>query len=276
MNNLNWRGIRAVMKKDLKVVLRSKMVVLPMIILPLIMQVLLPAGLGVGAILGGEAIAGDMQDLSQLMRAMPSDVMDELAASSAAAMFFQIMVVYAFAPMFLIVPIMVSSVIAADSFVGERERKTLEALLYTPLTNRELLFAKMLTAWLAAFVVGVASFILYSVVVNAVGWPVMGRIFFPNLTWIIMVLWLAPAVAGLGLGVTVLISTRVSTFQEAYQVGGIAVLPIVGLMLAQFAGVVYFGAGLVLALGAVVWLVDAVLLWFGVQTFDRDALLARL
>lgn len=276
MNSLNWRGIRAVMKKDLKVVLRSKMVVLPMIILPLIMQVLLPAGLGLGAIYGAEALAGDIQDISQLMRAMPTDVMNQLASGSAAAMFFQVMVVYAFAPMFLIVPIMVSSVIAADSFVGERERKTLEALLYTPLTNRELLFAKTLTAWLAAFVVGIGSFILYTIVVNLVGWPVMGRIFFPNLTWIIMVLWLSPAVAGLGLGLTVLISTRVNTFQEAYQLGGIAVLPIVGLMMGQFAGVLYFGAGLVLVLGLIVWLVDAVLLWFGVKTFDRDALLARL
>ena len=42
------------------------------------------------------------------------------------------MLVYLFAPMYLIVPMMVSAVIAADSFVGERERKTLEALLHTP------------------------------------------------------------------------------------------------------------------------------------------------
>lgn len=273
---MNWRAMKAVMRKDLMVVLRSKMVLLPMIILPVILTVILPAGFGAAAIFGGEMMAEEMDDFAMMMQMMPGDVMDELAAEGPAVMFFQLMAVYAFAPMFLIVPMMVASVIAADSFVGERERKTLEALLYTPLTNREMLLAKMLTAWLAAFVVGLGSFVLYALVVNGIGWPLMGRIFFPNLTWVIMVLWLAPAVAGLGLGLTVLISTRVTTFQEAYQLGGIVVLPIVGLMIAQFAGVLYFSAWLVAALGAFVWLIDAVILWFGVQTFDRDALLARL
>ena len=32
---------------------------------------------------------------------------------------------YLFAPMFLIMPLMLSSIIAAESFAGERERKTL-------------------------------------------------------------------------------------------------------------------------------------------------------
>jgi ABC-type Na+ efflux pump permease subunit len=41
---------------------------------------------------------------------------------------------------------MVSSVLAADSFAGEKERKTLEALLYTPTTDRELFTAKLLEA----------------------------------------------------------------------------------------------------------------------------------
>jgi hypothetical protein len=131
-------------------------------------------------------------------------------------------------------------------------------------------------AWAAATGVGLAAFVLYAFVVNGVGWPVMGRIFFPNLAWVILVLWVAPAVAGLGLGATVLISTRVNTFQEAYQIGGIVVVPIVGLILGQLAGVFYFGPVLTFGLGLVVWLVDAVVLWIGVQTFDRDALIARL
>lgn len=273
---MNWRAIRAVMRKDLKVVTRSKMVMLPMILLPVILQVIVPAGLGLMAIFAGDAVAGDVQDLQQMLALMPAPQVEQFSELGPGALFFQLMVVYAFAPMFLIVPVMVASVIAADSFVGERERKTLEALLYTPLTNREMLVAKMLSAWLAALVVELASFVLYALVVNGVGWPLMGRIFFPNLTWIIMVLWLAPAVAGLGLGLTVLISSRVNTFQEAYQLGSIVVLPIVFLLIGQFTGLVYFGAGLVAGLGAVVWLVDAVILWFGVQTFNRDALLSRL
>ena len=39
---------------------------------------------------------------------------------------------YLLAPLFLIVPLMVSAVLAADAFAGEKERKTLESLLHLP------------------------------------------------------------------------------------------------------------------------------------------------
>jgi hypothetical protein len=139
-----------------------------------------------------------------------------------------------------------------------------------------MLLGKMLAALLAAVVVAVGSFVLYAIVANGVGWPVMGRIFFPNWMWIVLVLWVAPAVAALGLGVTVLLSTRVNTFQEVYQMSGIVVVPILGLMFGQFAGVLYMSVLVALILGLVIWLIDGVILWFGVRTFSRDALLARL
>ncbi len=44
----------------------------------------------------------------------------------------------------------------------------------------------------------------------------------------------------LGLGVTVLVSARVSSFQEAFQLDGIIVLPILALVIGQVAGVMIF------------------------------------
>lgn len=273
---MNWRAIKAVAQKDLTVVFRSKMVVLPMIVLPVMLQVILPGMIGLGAIFAQDMLVSEMQDLEQMLAIMPEALTRQFAGMEPAQVFLTLMLVYGFAPLFLIVPMMVASVIAADSFVGERERKTLEALLYTPLTDRELLVAKMLAAWLAAVVIGLGAFVLYALVANGVGWPLMGRIYFPNMMWIVLVLWVAPAVAGLGLGVTVLLSTRVNTFQEAYQLGAIVVLPIVALVVGQFAGIIYLSAGLALALGAILWAINAVIFWLGVRTFDRDALLARL
>ena len=40
---MNWRAIRAIVRKDLKVVLQNKGVTIPMILLPLILFVVLPA-----------------------------------------------------------------------------------------------------------------------------------------------------------------------------------------------------------------------------------------
>src|SRR5690606_5257597 len=120
--------------------------------------------------------------------------------------------VYYFAPMYLLLPIMVASVVAADSLAGEKERKTMEALLYTPTSDRDLLAAKLLAAWTPALAVAWGGFILYSVIVNLVAWPTFGYIFFPTTIWWLLALWVAPAVAGMGLGFTVLVSARVNTF----------------------------------------------------------------
>jgi ABC-2 type transport system permease protein len=106
-------------------------------------------------------------------------------------------------------------VIAADSFAGEKERKTLEALLYTPTTDRELLVGKMLSAWVPAVGVAWVSFVAYAIVANVAAWPVMGRVFFPTAMWIVLALWVAPALAGLGLTTMVLVSVRAQGFQDA-------------------------------------------------------------
>jgi len=182
---------------------------------------------------------------------------------------------YMLAPMFLIMPLMVSSVLAADSFAGEKERKTLEALLYTPTTDRELFTAKLLGAWAAAVAVALFSFLVYAVMVNAAGWHSIGHIFFPNWMWVALVFWVTPAVAGLGLVVMVFVSVRAQGFQDAYQTGGLVVLPVLLLMVGQISGVMYFSLGVVVFVGLVIWLIDAVLLWFASKSFRRGELMTK-
>lgn len=275
MKSLPWRATRTVIWKDLLVVRRSPMVMLPMIIVPLLLQVIMPLALGLGALYAPEAM--DLEaDMATFLQIVPDNLMQDLAGLPSNVVMMVLMIEYFFAPLYLIVPMMVASVIAADSFVGERERKTLEALLHTPLTDVELLLAKMLTAWLAANVVSMISFLLFTIGVNAIGFGPMGGLFFPNLLWLVLVLWVSPAVAGLGLTATVLLSSRVSTFQEAYQAGGVIVVPIVGLLFAQLAGVVFLSPAFALIMGAVVWAIDAGLLWLGRSAFRREELLARL
>lgn len=274
---MNLRIVGAIVRKDLKVVGQSKTVLLPIIIVPLIFMVALPAL----AALGPSAItqlplSGVGSSLSSMLANMPAGLQAELAGLNEQQTFVALFLLYFLAPMYLIVPLMVASVLASDSFAGEKERKTLEALLYTPATDRELFLAKMLSAWLPAVAVGLAGFVLYGLTANLAGWPVMGRIFFPNATWVILALWVSPAVAALGLGVTVLVSARVNTFQEAYQMGGMVVLPVLLLVAGQATGLMYFNIGLVLLLGLFVWLIDAGLLWVGGRSFRRSEMIAKM
>ena len=81
---MNWRAIRALMRKDLLAVRRSRIVMLPLIILPLILIVLFPTGLGLAARLLPEALAGETSDLQQLLDSLPPSVQQEIAGLSAA------------------------------------------------------------------------------------------------------------------------------------------------------------------------------------------------
>lgn len=272
---MNWRAIKAIIRKDLKVVLQSRGVRIPLILLPLIILVILPSLASLGPALQG--VPGTpFAGLDNFLEHMPAGLRAKMAGYDETQSIVVLAVVYFLAPLYLVLPLMFATVIAADSFAGERERKTLEALLYTPTTDRELFLAKLLSAWLPALGIAWGGFVPYGLAANLAAWPTMGRIFFPNAMWIVLVLWVAPSVAGLGLGITVLISARAQGVQEAYQVGAAVVLPILLLIVGQAAGVMYLSSGLVLLLGLVLWTVDGALLWFAGRVFRRTELATRL
>jgi ABC-2 type transport system permease protein len=75
---------------------------------------------------------------------------------------------YLLAPLFLIVPLMVSAVLAADAFAGEKERRTSRRSSTCPSTNRDLFLAKLLGAFIPAIAVSWIGFALFCVVANSV------------------------------------------------------------------------------------------------------------
>ncbi|MBN1667511.1 MAG: ABC transporter permease subunit [Anaerolineales bacterium] len=269
---MNSRAILAIVRKDLKVVSQNKGVSIPILMVPLILFVLLPWGIKLVPSLVGIAgiSANDMDQIMGLINRLP---LGEFAGYTSDQKIIVYFLVYMLAPLFFVVPLMVSSVIAADSFAGEKERKTMEALLYTPTTDRELFVAKLLSGWLAALAVALAGFVLYVINVNAVGWSELHRIFFPNTMWMVMILWVVPALPGLALGVMVLVSSRAQGFQDANQLGGLVVLPVVFLLVGQISGAMYLSVTFVLLMGLVIWLLAGLLIYLGSRSFRRSRLL---
>lgn len=269
---MNARAIRAIVAKDLSVLRHSKAVLIPLIVVPLVMLLILPA---LAAFAPSLMTLPGASDLTALLEGMPEVMQARLAGLEDDQRVVVLLLTYLFAPMYLILPLMVASVIAADTFAGERERGTLEALVYTPTTDAELLVGKLLAGFLPALAVAWGGFVVYAVVANVAGWPTMGRVFFPTGMWFVLAAWVAPAVAAVGLGATVIVSSKVSTFQEAYQIGGVVVLPVVLLVVGQAAGVVVLSTVFVAVLGGVFWAIAAVLLAYGARTFRRAELMAR-
>lgn len=263
------------MRKDLRVVTQSKSVMLPMIILPLLLLVIMPGGITLAMSYFATSM-GDPADVAEMAALAPPALLEQFAGATPVQMAVLFVLRYMVAPLYLIMPLMVASVVAADSFAGEKERKTLEALIYTPTSDAELLLAKLLGGFVPAVVVAWLSALLYWLVGNAAAWPLFGYPILPTAEWLLLALWVAPAAAALGLSATVLVSSRAKTFQDAYQVSGLIVLPIVLLMIGQTTGLFYLSLGLVALVGLVFWLIAAALLVIAVRLFSRSEILARL
>lgn len=275
MSHWNWRAIRAIIRKDLKQVTQNQMVWLPMILVPLILQVIMPLGM----VLMPRFVSADQLGLDEMQafyQIIPAALQQTLAGLSLPQQWIMLAANYMFAPFFLIVPLMTASVIGADSFVGEKERKTLEGLLYSPLSDVEFFVAKVLTALVPALVISFSTFVLYGLVVNLGGYSIMQRIFFPTATWWPLVFWLGPATSVAALGVTVLISVRAKSFMQAQQLSGLLVLPVVFLMIGQISGLFFLGSTLIWIVGLVVWLIGLWLVWIGSHTFSRSELITRI
>lgn len=270
---MNARAIYAIIRKDLKVISQNKGVVIPSLIMPFVMFVLSPWAVALLLYLvklTGIEVSNDVKWLIDLMGA---GFQQEFAGYDNNQKLIIYFLVYMMAPLFLMVPLMLSTMISADSFAGEKERKTMEALLYTPTSDRDLFFAKLLSSWLPVTAVAFAGFVLYAIMVNAAAWPQMQRIFFPNAMWLILIFWVVPAVPGLGIGAMVYVSSRAEGFQDATQTGSLVIMPALLLLIGQISGAMSFSITVMFLIGLVFWILDGLLIWFGSRTFRRGRLM---
>ena len=266
MTVMNWSVIGAIMRKDLTAVRRSKAVMLPMMLVPTVMLVVLPLVLALVASRAGS------DGIQRFLDNMPDKLSEPIGKLPQRQQMVVLVNGYLLAPLFLIVPLMVSAVLAADAFAGEKERRTMESLLHLPVTDRELYVAKMLVSFVPAVAISWIGFVVFAIVSNAAAWPVMHRVFVPTGTWIVMIAWMTPAVAALGLGIMVRVSARARTTQEANQLGGTVILPLIVLTLGQATSLLLVGLPAALAAGAVMWILALWLNMRGAARFSRDRL----
>lgn len=269
---MNLDHVAAIVRKDLVVVLRNRGVLLPLLVTPLLLLFVLPAFLVLGPELLSDAAPG-LESGGTFENLVPAL---EATADGGAPVWERTVLVYLVAPLYLLVPLVAATVLAADSFAGERERRTLEALLHSPTTDRELFLGKLLVAYLPALTLALVSFAGYTVWANLLGARAIGGIFFPTASWLVLAFWLAPGVSALGLGLMVIVSSRVRSLQAAHQIGSLIIMPFVLVVIAQISGSLFFDVTTVVLFGVIVWGVAALTLLWGVRTFDRDRVATRL
>lgn len=277
---MNQRRVAwAIARKDMKSITSNIQVWLPMIIIPVILGILLPGGMVAMARFVDLAsyIQGKGDFILQLIEKMKgSSLYEELNAFPS----FNQKIVYLVAndlyiSFFLMIPVMVSSVVSANSFVGEKERKTIESLLMAPITIRTIFLGKILSAFVPTMLITLGTAFFYGIVVDLLAFPLFGRIIFPTLNWIILLFWMIPVLSLSVIFLNVIVSARVKTFQEAYQLGGVVVLPLLLLLAAQLAGLLYFNSGLLFLFGGILLVINIWLLQVISKWNDRVVLMER-
>ncbi|MGO4730721.1 ABC transporter permease subunit [Paenibacillus sp. 2KB_22] len=260
----NRQAIRALVRKDIRSVTASVQLWLPMLIVPLIIGIIMPSALLWAASRMELRSLGNISFLLESLDALTHGGQIPQLASMPTDnhRIVYYLAMYMFAPLFLIIPVMASSILTANSFAGEKERKTLEGLLFTPISMDTLFKGKVLAALIPSLLLSWVTFLIYGIIANILMYPMFGTLMFPNLNWIILVVWVVPACSLMVILLNVLISAKVRGFQEAYQLGGLIVLPLMALVAGQASGMLLIGPWMLLMIGALLLLISMVLLRF--------------
>ena len=179
-----------------------------------------------------------------------------------------------YALLFMILPLMIPVTIAAYSIVGEKTTRSLEPLLATPITTKELLTGKALAAvipaiaatWLAFAIFLVSSWLMVSPAVFRLG---------IRPYWLTAVLLVGPLLSLFAVAIAMMISSRVTDPRAAEQLAGFVVLPVILILVGQSLGLFLINGELVLVLAAVLIILDVILLALTVKIFQRETILTR-
>jgi ABC-2 type transport system permease protein len=251
------------LRQNLALFVPAMLVTFIAVLIPVFVGVIVPA-------VTGERLSdsGDLEIAVEMYKKDPS--MRSLDPEAA----IQAYIFQYFLVMLILGPITSAMSIAASSVIGEKQARTLEPLLVTPITTFELLGGKLLGALLPALAVTVVSLALYlAVVALTAANGVFGVLLGPRTLGVMFLL--GPLAAMVALQLAICVSSRVNDARTAQQLGVFVILPIPALLLGQIFGAVELTIPLILWISLVLILVNIGLMWFAIRLFDRETILTR-
>jgi ABC-2 type transport system permease protein len=165
--------------------------------------------------------------------------------------------------------------IAAHSIVGEKQARSLEPLLATPLRTSELLIAKILGAAIPGTVLTLSYFGVYVGAVALFAEPgVWTMLLTPRSLALVLVL--GPLAALVGLQIAVCTSSRAHDVRSAQQLGALVIaVPMVALQISQVIGRIVLDGPILALIALVLAGLNLALFLFAVTIFGRESILTR-
>lgn len=176
----------AIIKKDFRIVASNRRLFPALFIVPLVLTIVLPSIFVITI-----HFVPDDPDITKLLSLLPETARMESLELTLSGMILN----YILPIFFLIIPIMTASIMAASAFVGEKERHTLETLLYCPLTLKQIFQAKVWASFLLSMLVSVISFAAMFLVIETELFFLAGRLLIPSVSWLVVILLLSPAIS---------------------------------------------------------------------------------
>lgn len=261
------KHIRTIIDKEWAEVFKNRMVIMTMALLPLLFTAL---PLVMLAVTNGSS----SPDLPAQNSGLPQGF---LVACDGMNMneCMQVYLLNQFLILFMMMPLLIPTTIAAYSIVGEKTTRSLEPLLATPITTLELLAGKSLAAAIPGVLITYTAFGIFLIGTFFLNISTAIRSYLFSPTWIIGILALGPLLAIIATMFAIFVSSRVSDPRVAEQLSGLVILPLMLVL-----GTVLIGKltinGWFMGIAVVVCALAAyALLHLGKLVFDRENILTK-
>ncbi len=255
--------VKYIVWKDIKDMVQSKYVLFSVLLMPIVFGAFLPLS-SIFPLLGedsNDSSGSDELDLGIKF----TDNWDELNEIQKTV----IILIELYNLFLILIPIILPTVLASDSFVGEKDRKTVVNILATPLSDEEIYLGKVLSTFLPTVLGLILAFSLYFGMVSYVTQQVLGTLYLLNINFFTQVFILGPLL-GLGaINLMIWVSTRTSTTRDAQQLGSFITLvfmPLIGI----FSFALFFNRALVFVFLVAIVVVDILLVRFGMSLLNRE------
>ena len=180
-----------------------------------------------------------------------------------------------FAVMLLLIPLIIPSIIASYSIIGEKIARTLEPVLATPVTTGELLFGKCLAAGIPAVVI---TWICGAIFITGLSLVTASRAVLVAVVspgWLIVLILCVPLIVMIAVTAMVAISSRVNDPRAAQQISAVAVVPVLSIFLGQLAGLLILSPLFALVSAVILAVLALASISLAIRIFQREVILTR-
>jgi len=174
----------------------------------------------------------------------------------------------------LLIPVMIAVSFATFSIIEEKQERTLEPLLATPVRTWELLLGKALAGAIPSLLI---TWFCAGLFLAGITWMGSGHLlkFVLNTQWLISLFLLVPLFSLLAFMLGVIASSKANDPKTAQNIAIIAVLPILAILGVQLTGFAVFTSAKLFILTIAMGIIDLLVLRIASRLFQRESIVVR-